>query len=73
MSRLDEIKKLLKGYDNLRFWKLEDVEWLIARVEKLEEALKFYADKDYYRCYGDEGCSYIGNEAGERAREALEE
>lgn len=74
MSRLDEIKErdrrlygfTANGFDDRL---IEDVDYLIARVEKLEEALKFYAifhDRSFKQI------AYM-NDAGKRAREVLGE
>ena len=50
----------------------EAVLGLIARIEKLEAALQFYALRDnYYQEFG--SGSDIGNDHGEIAREALKE
>lgn len=49
MSRkLDEIKKCLVDAGDYRVSIHDtDMKWLIARMEKLEEALKFYANCSY--------------------------
>lgn len=92
MTRLDEMKIFATNHLNAPkdaelvlkapdFWKsADDILWLISRVEKLEAALKFYADGRKVRS-SDPYCSvWEGLERGEhpiefgtRARSALSE
>lgn len=86
MSRLDEIKERVKAF---RHWEIKanecveegavpDLEYLIARVERLEGALRFYSDpQEYFKDLKEvfprneaEGVVYI---SGEVARKALAE
>lgn len=78
MTKIEEIEK--KRYSTGSRKDMEDIckdiNYFIARVKKLEKALKFYADKsnwdDVEIRKNSDGSLYYSC-AGKRAREALEE
>lgn len=84
-TKLAEIKDYVQYWETPSFHKtpltfyhceaIGQIKYLIARVEKLEEALKFYADETNYEInvYADECHGQICEDIGERARKALEE
>lgn len=75
MKRLDEIRAALYRSDTSENVDCEDIRYLIARVEKFETALKFYADRENWD--DNKFCPTIWNDGnpdvGKAAREALAE
>jgi hypothetical protein len=76
MSRLDEVIRRRKQLDESQTVSLkrvkQDCDWLIARVERLEQALKFYAGPDLSKTH-EENQRLRLEDYGEIAREALSE
>ena len=77
-SDIDELRRRIERGEGIGYKQLtvlmDEIERLQARIEKLEAALRFYADKSNYKaciCRHYEH-SVIDHDEGATAREALE-